>query len=344
MKKLLCILLSLILLVSVAGCTQPEPTQPDPVPTQPNPTQPVADPTVPEETDPLQVIENALQAEGLTFAAAYLGETYDLENGLHAWLEESCPSLLEELPCLREFPEEQVYGESMGEAYLVIPRSDIQSVSVMPAFDGQAAIYGSKTPEPFILFCNGGQYYPGSVCTFTDASGEEITWFPCLGEDGCISPATPDGLLDVSNYDDHPISAYAQYLRYGWQLPATEQLNDSCWTYASGYGDRYDAMLFLDLYADGTAMLSWLYGGDMESRAEYIGTWTLDYEGAAMLVLDLVKTGGTQEDTAQTLFGVGALLVSPDATMLFMDEDLSQDAIPLDADMDGVVVLERSVG
>lgn len=342
MKRIAAAAVCLLFLLTLAACqngNDPQPTAPP----ENTPTAPLAtDPPSTEPPEPFDSVRSLLSDRA--FAVAYLGTTYELtREGWAGWLEQSCPNLLQSLPELAQLPWERVFGEIMGEAYLIVPASGTIQSSVSALYDGQHLICENADGDSFVIFCNGGQFYPGSRLTVTSATGETL-WDPCLGEDGKVLLPQGAAILDITDYEDHYEPPYLFWQDLGWYMPERRELENTCWVYEAALSDGTQGIVFLDLYADGAAMLDFCCLGDSQPLLSYSGSWDVYWEGNGILSLALNRNDTSGMEGAAQLQAAGVILLSPETDQLFLSPELAPSLIPMELEADQTAMLRRSVG
>ena len=132
MKRILCALLSALLLLTLTACGGKKPTE------DPSVQPPVEQPDTPDTPDPpapseaeqsLADLRETIRAAGAVLGCAYLGSTGGEESAdLTALLEGA--DCLTAYPFLREIPAEQVIAPGGWDIYCIVPADENADVAV----------------------------------------------------------------------------------------------------------------------------------------------------------------------------------------------------------------------
>ena len=223
------------------------------------------------------------------FAVAYLGWKEETED-LQSWMEEKCPSLLDNEAFIPLIPQERIFGTA-GEVYCVVPAASNAKVVVRRLQDTPYAeeegvkevLYEGESGEPFIVMCNAGDFYQDTQVIFTDKEGNRTNWYPQTGEYGLTFIPSNDALeelgYDFSYYNEVYPYGYNIWRSLGWEPAARENLTDTCWNRYYELVEEDELITYywtLNLSEDGTAQLDLMGQESTEFRALFTGTWSLN--------------------------------------------------------------------
>lgn len=232
-------------------------------------------------------------------AVAYLG-WFEGDEDFGIWLERNCPQILEAYPFLARIPEERIVGEH-GEVYCLVPRDAQAEVTIgLLKDDGsgeiQKELYHGENGEPLLLMCNFDGSYPNMEVLVQESTGEELLFYPQIGDMGGVVIPTDDGLeelmFDFTNYFEVHPDYFSAMLAQGWHFPDEQYLISTCWNYQEDTPE--DRCWILNLGGD-TLQLDLSVDGVTAER--YTGTWCLNYSdgtGLVYLWLDLLRSDGEQ--------------------------------------------------
>ncbi len=252
-KRILVLLLSLAMLISLCACGQ----KPEQTPVKEN-----AGSTslgLPAKTDKQKEQENSQESESMEwsqsgaaslallrdrinapdilFGMAYLGYVGGLfDNGFEqefpVWLRDNNQTLLDEYPFIAEIDKNHIVGGA-GHLYCIVPVDKNATISInrvqwndkTKAYEGTDVLYRAETGEPVLLFANldGVAYEPDTQLFITDNSGNTCEWYPALDTGSYLVPCiTEDGVCYSWDFTDYQHSAAAgldAWLYDGWLGP-----------------------------------------------------------------------------------------------------------------------------
>lgn len=253
LKRVLVLLLSLAMLISLCACGQ----KPEQTPVKEN-----AGSTslgLPAKTDKQKEQENSQESESIEwsqsgaaslallrdrinapdilFGMAYLGYVGGLfDNGFEqefpVWLRDNNQTLLDEYPFIAEIDKNHIVGGA-GHLYCIVPVDKNATISInrvqwndkTKAYEGTDVLYRAETGEPVLLFANldGVAYEPDTQLFITDNSGNTCEWYPALDTGSYLVPCiTEDGVCYSWDFTDYQHSAAAgldAWLYDGWLGP-----------------------------------------------------------------------------------------------------------------------------
>ena len=211
MKRILCALLSALLLLTLTACggkksaedpsVQPPVAQPDP-PDSPAPS---------EAEQSLADLRETIRAAGAVLGCAYLGSTGGEESAdLTALLEGA--DCLTAYPFLREIPAEQVVAPGGWDIYCIVPADEDVSITVnefgWPSWDAEGPVVGgvlweSRSGIPFCMAANVSDIMPDTQITVTAADGTAIIYQPFLSlRDGSLAVPEDGTVYDFTVYPE----------------------------------------------------------------------------------------------------------------------------------------------
>ena len=221
MKRIICVLLSVCMLLYLAGCgADHEPTTGTTKPVAPTgSTDPIKSQT-PETTestptsDTTQATEATLPIEDLEdpsllifrqamvdtpqqFAVAYFG--YALPDGNmpvdpYAVMAGVAPQLCENLPFLLQIPKENLVGTD-GNLFCIVPADGNATVAVnwtpwdevTETYGEETVLYRSEKGDPFLLMTTNTPECIEIEVIITDSQGNVTIWYPFIDEDNRIA-------------------------------------------------------------------------------------------------------------------------------------------------------------
>ena len=232
MKRILCLLLSVCMLLCLAACGgEPAPTtettEPkasaegkSPETTEPTNTSdstPTEDPTMPTEKpeDPsLAIFRQAMVETPQLFAAAFFG--YVPQNtDPFTIMQEAAPQLCEDLPFLLTIREENVIG-TFGYLFCIVPADETATIAVnrrpwnpeIESYEEPEVLYRRESGSPILVMCPNEDWMPDTEIVITDASGTVTVWSPYLDPSYHISALRNDNgdslIFDFTSYDELP--------------------------------------------------------------------------------------------------------------------------------------------
>lgn len=211
MKRILCALLSALLLLTLTACggkksaedpsVQPPVEQPDP-PDSPAPS---------EAEQSLADLRETIRAAGAVLGCAYLGSTNgETDTDLTALLEGA--DCLTAYPFLREIPAEQVVAPGGWEIYCIVPADEDVSITVnefgWPSWDAEGPVAGevlweSGSGTPLCIAANVSDIMPDTQITVTAADGTAVIYQPFLSlRDGSLAVPEDGTVYDFTVYPE----------------------------------------------------------------------------------------------------------------------------------------------
>ena len=265
MKRIICVLLSVCMLLCLAGCgADHEPTTGTTKPVAPTGS---TDPTksqTPETTestpssDTTQATEATLPIEDLEdpslvifrqamvetpqlFAAAFFGYVPQ-DADPFAIMQEAAPQLCEDLPFLLAIREENVIGTS-GYLFCIVPADEAATVAVnrrpwnaeTESYEEPEVLYRSESGNPILVMCPNEDWIPDTEVVITDSNGTVTVWSPYLEPSYRISALRnengEDLIFDFTSYDELPNPGWNQVIDSTklvgtWELAWTEVEGD----------------------------------------------------------------------------------------------------------------------
>ena len=213
MKRILCALLSALLLLTLTACGGKKPVE------DPSVQPPVEQPDTPDTPDPpapseaeqsLADLRETIRAAGAVLGCAYLGSTNgETDTDLTALLEGA--DCLTAYPFLREIPTEQVVAPGGWDIYCIVPADEDVSITVnefgWPSWDAEGPVAGevlweSGSGTPLCIAANVSDIMPDTQITVTAADGTAVIYQPFLSlRDGSLA-VPEDGT--VYDFTVHP--------------------------------------------------------------------------------------------------------------------------------------------
>ena len=214
MKRILCALLSALLLLTLTACggkrsaedpsVQPPVEQPD--------TPDTPDPPAPSEAEQsLADLRETIRAAGAVLGCAYLGATYGNDAlDLHALLEDN--GYAARYPVLREIPAEHVIAPGGWDIYCIFPSDENADVAVneygwlnegaeLP--EAGELLYHGGGAAPVYLIANESDIMPNTQVTVTAADGTAIIYQPFLSlRDGSLAVPEDGTVYDFTVYPE----------------------------------------------------------------------------------------------------------------------------------------------
>lgn len=214
MKRILCALLSALLLLTLTACGGKKPAE------DPSVQPPVEQPDTPDTPDPpapseaeqsLADLRETIRAAGAVLGCAYLGSTGGEESAdLTALLEGA--DCLTAYPFLREIPAEQVIAPGGWDIYCIVPADEDVSITVnefgWPSWDAEGPVAGevlweSGSGTPLCIAANVSDIMPDTQITVTAADGTAIIYQPFLSlRDGSLAVPEDGTVYDFTVYPE----------------------------------------------------------------------------------------------------------------------------------------------
>ena len=214
MKRILCALLSALLLLTLTACggkksaedpsVQPPVEQPD--------TPDTPDPPAPSEAEQsLADLRETIRAAGAVLGCAYLGSTNgETDTDLTALLDGA--DCLTAYPFLREIPVEQVIAPGGWDIYCIVPADEDVSITVnefgWPSWDAEGPVAGevlweSGSGTPLCIAANVSDIMPDTQITVTAADGTAVIYQPFLSlRDGSLAVPEDGTVYDFTVYPE----------------------------------------------------------------------------------------------------------------------------------------------
>ena len=214
MKRILCALLSALLLLTLTACggkrsaedpsVQPPVEQPD--------TPDTPDPPAPSEAEQsLADLRETIRAAGAALGCASLGATYGNDAlDLHALLEDN--GYAARYPFLLDLPAEQVVAPGGWEIYCIVPADENADVAVneygwlnegaeLP--EAGELLYHGNGAAPVYLIANESDIMPNTQVTVTAADGTAVIYQPFLSlRDGSLAVPEDGTVYDFTVYPE----------------------------------------------------------------------------------------------------------------------------------------------
>ena len=214
MKRILCALLSALLLLTLTACGGKKPVE------DPSVQPPVEQPDTPDTPDPpapseaeqsLADLRETIRAAGAVLGCAYLGSTNgETDTDLTALLEGA--DCLTAYPFLREIPTEQVVAPGGWDIYCIVPADEDVSITVnefgWPSWDAEGPVAGevlweSGSGTPLCIAANVSDIMPDTQITVTAADGTAVIYQPFLSlRDGSLAVPEDGTVYDFTVYPE----------------------------------------------------------------------------------------------------------------------------------------------
>lgn len=211
MKRILCALLSTLLLLTLTACggkksaedpsVQPPVEQPD-TPDSPAPS---------EAEQSLADLRETIRAAGAVLGCAYLGSTNgETDTDLTALLEGA--DCLTAYPFLLDLPSKLAVSTGGWEIYCIVPADEDVSITVnefgWPSWDAEGPVAGevlweSGSGTPLCIAANVSDIMPDTQITVTAADGTAIIYQPFLSlRDGSLAVPEDGTVYDFTVYPE----------------------------------------------------------------------------------------------------------------------------------------------
>lgn len=211
MKRILCALLSALLLLTLTACGGKKPAE------DPSVQPPVEQPDPPDSPAPSEAeqsladLRETIRAAGAVLGCAYLGSTNgETDTDLTALLEGA--DCLTAYPFLREIPAEQVVAPGGWDIYCIVPADEDVSITVnefgWPSWDAEGPVAGevlweSGSGTPLCIAANVSDIMPDTQITVTAADGTAIIYQPFLSlRDGSLAVPEDGTVYDFTVYPE----------------------------------------------------------------------------------------------------------------------------------------------
>ena len=214
MKRILCALLSALLLLTLTACGGKKPAE------DPSVQPPVEQPDTPDTPDlpalseaeqSLADLRETIRAAGAVLGCAYLGSTNgETDTDLTALLEGA--DCLTAYPFLREIPAEQVVAPGGWDIYCIVPADENADVAVneygwltegAELREAGEVLWESGSGTPLCIAANVSDIMPDTQITVTAADGTAIIYQPFLSlRDGSLAVPEDGTVYDFTVYPE----------------------------------------------------------------------------------------------------------------------------------------------
>lgn len=214
MKRILCALLSALLLLTLTACGGKKPAE------DPSVQPPVEQPDTPDTPDPpapseaeqsLADLRETIRAAGAVLGCASLGATYGNDAlDLHALLEDN--GYAARYPFLLDLPSKLAVSTGGWEIYCIVPADENADVAVneygwltegaeLP--EAGELLYHGSGAAPVYLIANESDIMPNTQVTVTAADGTAVIYQPFLSlRDGSLSVPEDGTVYDFTVYPE----------------------------------------------------------------------------------------------------------------------------------------------
>lgn len=214
MKRILCALLSALLLLTLTACGGKKPAE------DPSVQPPVEQPDTPDTPDPpapseaeqsLADLRETIRAAGAALGCASLGATYGNDAlDLHALLEDN--GYAARYPFLLDLPSKLAVSTGGWEIYCIVPADENADVAVneygwltegaeLP--EAGELLYHGNGAAPVYLIANESDIMPNTQVTVTAADGTAIIYQPFLSlRDGSLAVPEDGTVYDFTVYPE----------------------------------------------------------------------------------------------------------------------------------------------
>ena len=211
MKRILCALLSALLLLTLTACGGKKPAE------DPSAQPPVEQPDTPDSPAPSEAeqsladLRETIRAAGAVLGCAYLGATYGNDAlDLHALLEDN--GYAARYPFLLDLPSKLAVSTGGWEIYCIVPADEDVSITVnefgWPSWDAEGPVAGevlweSGSGTPLCIAANVSDIMPDTQITVTAADGTAIIYQPFLSlRDGSLAVPEDGTVYDFTVYPE----------------------------------------------------------------------------------------------------------------------------------------------
>ena len=214
MKRILCALLSALLLLTLTACGGKKPAE------DPSVQPPVEQPDTPDTPDPpapseaeqsLADLRETIRAAGAVLGCASLGATYGNDAlDLHALLEDN--GYAARYPFLLDLPSKLAVSTGGWEIYCIVPADENADVAVneygwltegaeLP--EAGELLYHGSGAAPVYLIANESDIMPNTQVTVTAADGTAVIYQPFLSlRDGSLAVPEDGTVYDFTVYPE----------------------------------------------------------------------------------------------------------------------------------------------
>lgn len=211
MKRILCALLSALLLLTLTACGGKKPAE------DPSAQPPVEQPDTPDTPAPSEAeqsladLRETIRAAGAVLGCASLGATYGNDAlDLHALLEDN--GYAARYPFLLDLPSKLAVSTGGWEIYCIVPADEDVSITVnefgWPSWDAEGPVAGevlweSGSGTPLCIAANVSDIMPDTQITVTAADGTAIIYQPFLSlRDGSLAVPEDGTVYDFTVYPE----------------------------------------------------------------------------------------------------------------------------------------------
>lgn len=211
MKRILCALLSALLLLTLTACGGKKPAE------DPSVQPPVEQPDTPDSPAPSEAeqsladLRETIRAAGAVLGCAYLGSTNgETDTDLTALLEGA--DCLTAYPFLLDLPSKLAVSTGGWEIYCIVPADEDVSITVnefgWPSWDAEGPVAGevlweSGSGTPLCIAANVSDIMPDTQITVTAADGTAIIYQPFLSlRDGSLAVPEDGTVYDFTVYPE----------------------------------------------------------------------------------------------------------------------------------------------
>lgn len=211
MKRILCALLSALLLLTLTACGGKKPVE------DPSVQPPVEQPDTPDSPAPSEAeqsladLRETIRAAGAVLGCAYLGSTNgETDTDLTALLEGA--DCLTAYPFLLDLPSKLAVSTGGWEIYCIVPADEDVSITVnefgWPSWDAEGPVAGevlweSGSGTPLCIAANVSDIMPDTQITVTAADGTAIIYQPFLSlRDGSLAVPEDGTVYDFTVYPE----------------------------------------------------------------------------------------------------------------------------------------------
>lgn len=211
MKRILCALLSALLLLTLTACGGKKPVE------DPSVQPPVEQPDTPDSPAPSEAeqsladLRETIRAAGAVLGCAYLGSTNGAESAdLTALLEGA--DCLTAYPFLLDLPSKLAVSTGGWEIYCIVPADEDVSITVnefgWPSWDAEGPVAGevlweSGSGTPLCIAANVSDIMPDTQITVTAADGTAVIYQPFLSlRDGSLAVPEDGTVYDFTVYPE----------------------------------------------------------------------------------------------------------------------------------------------
>ena len=211
MKRILCALLSALLLLTLTACGGKKPVE------DPSVQLPVEQPDTPDTPAPSEAeqsladLRETIRAAGAVLGCASLGATYGNDAlDLHALLEDN--GYAARYPFLLDLPSQLAVSTGGWEIYCIVPADEDVSITVnefgWPSWDAEGPVAGevlweSGSGTPLCIAANVSDIMPDTQITVTAADGTAIIYQPFLSlRDGSLAVPEDGTVYDFTVYPE----------------------------------------------------------------------------------------------------------------------------------------------